>query len=204
MLGSPQGEFKDNVQGNGYGGSGFVGYQFPRSPVLIGLELGGMIYGYENRNVPLSNTIQDVYVDVETHNIFVTGHTVLRLQAPFGMVQPYIDGLFGFNHLFTETSVGDEDWADDYGPVFSSTNASDTGLSYGVAGGAMVKLISTHTDEGYPMGIYLDLRARMLNGANVNYLKEGSIRRSDEGVDYDLQRSKTDTIFFQAGLVFRF
>lgn len=205
MFGSPQGDFKETINHNGYGGSAFVSYQLPRTPVQLGLELGGMLYGREIRNEPFSTTIPDVFVDVETNNIFVTGHSFLRFQVPSGIIRPYVDGLVGFNHLFTETSISDEDdWDDGNGTSFSSTHSSDTGLSYGVGGGTMISLFSTITEEGFPLDILLDLRVRMLNGASVDYLKEGSIRRVDGQVEYDTQRSKTDTVFFQAGIVFSF
>jgi len=204
MFGSPQGDFQENINTNGYGGSAFASYTLPNTPVQLGIELGGMIYGHELRNEPFSTTIPDVFVDVETQNLFMTGHSFLRFQLPNGMVRPYVDGLIGFNHLYTETSIRDEDWGDNDGSSFSSTHSRDTGLSYGVGGGAMVGLFSTITEDGYPLGISLDLRVRMLNGASVDYLKKGSIRRVDGQVEYDTQRSKTDTVFFQAGIVFSF
>ncbi len=204
LLGSPQGEFRDKVDNFGFGGSAFFGYQVEGAPVVMGLELGGMIYGHESRVVPLSTTIPDIFVDVETNNMFVTGHTVLRLQPNRGFIRPYIDGLFGFNYLFTETSVHDEDFNDDYGSVFSSTHEDDIGLSYGAGIGAMIKLASTNSEEGLPLGIFLDLRTRFLNGSKVNYLREGSIRREETGLEYDTQRSKTDTAYFQVGIIFQF
>ena len=199
MLGFPQGEFKENVDNIGFGGGFFVGLGIGQAPVVLGLEGNFMIYGRETRREPLSTTIPDVTVDVTTTNNFFAGHAVLRLQAPGGNLRPYVDGLIGFNYLATETTVDDEGRFDD-DPVFSSTNFDDAGFSFGAGGGLMVKLVDTETDNGTPFDVLLDLRIRYLIGSEVEYLREGSIRRENGQVDFDTLLSKTDTFLFQVGV----
>lgn len=100
MLGFPQGGFSQNVDNAGFGIGGYFGVLLPNSPVMLGGDLGFLIYGSESRKEPFSTTIPDVTVDVETSNNIVLGHLFIRIQAPAGAIRPYVDGLFGFNRDF--------------------------------------------------------------------------------------------------------
>ena len=205
-VASPQGEFRDNVDRNGYGisGNGMIGMGL--LPMKLGLELGYVRYGSESRREPLSTTIPDVTVRVQNDNNIFLGHILLRVQPPLGplvKVTPYIDGLIGFNYLFTETKIED---VDKFTEVVSSTNFDDLTLSYGIGGGLMFKL----ADLGAPgpglniMGILLDIKVRYLYGGEAEYLKKGSIRRENGKVFYDATKSKTDLMLYQLGIVFSF
>jgi len=107
-TGFPQGEFSDNVDNVGLGGSGFIGYSFQDSPVMLGMDIGYMIYGSETRSEPFSWTIPDVSVDVSTRNNILLWHVFLRVQADRGKVRPYAEGLIGLKYLFTRTSIHSE------------------------------------------------------------------------------------------------
>src|SRR5690606_36432668 len=76
IVGVPQGSFSENVDDAGFGLNLFGGLGVGRSPVVVGLELGFMVYGFERRNEPFSTTIPDVTVDVETSNNIMLGHFV--------------------------------------------------------------------------------------------------------------------------------
>ncbi|HUT63496.1 MAG TPA: hypothetical protein VMZ04_06020 [Anaerolineae bacterium] len=205
-VASPQGEFRDNVDRNGYGISGNGMIRMGLLPMKLGLELGYVRYGSESRREPLSTTIPDVTVRVQNDNNIFLGHILLRVQPPLGplvKVTPYIDGLVGFNYLFTETKIED---VDKFTEVVSSTNFDDLTLSYGIGGGLMFKL----ADLGAPgpglniMGILLDIKVRYLYGGEAEYLKKGSIRRENGKVFYDATKSKTDLMLYQLGIVFSF
>ena len=205
-VASPQGEFRDNVDRNGYGISGNGMIRMGLLPMKLGLELGYVRYGSESRREPLSTTIPDVTVRVQNDNNIFLGHILLRVQPPLGplvKVTPYIDGLVGFNYLFTETKIED---VDKFTEVVSSTNFDDLTLSYGIGGGLMFKL----ADLGAPgpglniMGILLDIKVRYLHGGEAEYLKKGSIRRENGKVFYDATKSKTDLMLYQLGIVFSF
>ncbi len=203
LLALPQGEFDDNVDNLGYGGSLFGTIGPGAIPIQFGLEGGVMIYGSERRRVPLSTTIPDVTVEVTTSNNFFLGHALLRFQPQGGAIRPYADAFVGLNHLATETSVEDEDSFDD-DRVFSSTNFSDTGFSYGAGGGVMIRLGTAESDSGKPFDIMLDLRTRYIIGGEVEYLREGSISRDGGEVQFDPILSKTDTFLIQVGVAIMF
>lgn len=213
MLGFPKGEFKDNVNATGIGGGGEFAYSPKSVPLGIGASLGYMVYGKESRREPFSTTIPDVTVEVVTTNSIMVGHLFLRVQNKKGMLQPYMDGLVGFNYLSTDTEIKNINRSDD-GEIASSTNLDDAVFSYGIGGGLMMKVYtgnvfkdSTKTDrEGQrkKYSLLIDLRMRYITGGEAEYLKKGSIRRENGKVSYDITKSKTDLLTAQIGVILEF
>jgi hypothetical protein len=208
MIGSPQGDFSQKVDHTGIGIGGYFGVLIPNSPVMIGGDLGFLIYGNEDRKEPFSTTIPDVTVDVETSNNIVLGHLLLRVQAPVGAIRPYADGLFGFNYLFTQTRIENEKGFNE--EIASSTNFDDFTLSYGFGGGLQIRVydgtkkINQNPQKRNITAAFIDLRIRYMNGGEAEYLKEGSIRREGGDVAYDVEQSTTDLFIFQIGAVLTF
>ena len=202
LLGAlPQGEFKDNVEKNGFGLGGSFCYRLPQSPVSVGAEFDFAIYGqaqYEEYFAGLP-----VRVNVQTDNSILQGLLLLRLQPPSGPVRPYADGLFGFNYLFTTTTIKDRRNDEE---VASDKNLDDTALAYGGGGGIMFRLSQRDPGPGKHglRAILLDLRARYIVGAEAKYLKEGTIHVVDNQLVYRLQQSKTDLVTVGAGVTFEF
>jgi hypothetical protein len=209
ILGFPQGEFRDHVPNIGFGGSGNIGVRVAGSPLVLGLDLGYMIYGHEARTEPFSMTIPDVTVRVSTNNNIFLGHLMARLQPPEGSVRPYLDGLFGFKYFWTETTIRSLDWSDDEDPIASSTNLDDFALSYGGRIGLAIEVYDgteRRRQKGEGIGkVLLDLRLGYLLGSEADYLKKGSIGRLPDGtVTYDIDRSLTDFLNFFLGVSFSF
>ena len=200
-IGIPQGDFRINVPELGWGGEGHFGVRLA-GPLIIGGDLGFMIYGSERRKEPFSLTIPDVTVDVITSNNIFLGHLLLRLQPETGSTRPYIDGLVGFKYFWTSTRIEDEN--DPSEPIASSTNLDDIAFSYGAGFGVAIQLVDgtekrRETGEG-PLGIYLDLRVRYLLGSEADYLKKGSIQRVGTQLIYDVKSSKTDFLVPHIGV----
>ena len=193
----PQGEFDEKVENNGFGFTGQALFSVPGSPVAIGGSFGGVIYGSETRREPFSTTIPDVTVDVETNNYILLGHLVLRIQPPTGSFRPYAEGVIGFNYLFTETTI--ESREED---IASDTNFDDGVFSYGGGGGIMFMVYEG--GGGRPVNVFVDLGARYLKGGKAQYLREGSIRREDGRVLYDIEESKTDLLAIHIGATVQF
>lgn len=191
----PRGEFKDNIKNNGYGAGGHFLVRLKQSPILVGIDLGGVVYGSETRKVTLLPDVPEVRADVTTsNNIFLT-HFLVRAQSRHGAVRPYADGLIGFKYLFTNTSINidSENGA-------SETNLSDLTFSYGFGGGVQVRL----NPNPKRLEVLLDGKVRYLRGSRAEYLREGSIRRENGAVFFDVLRSRTDVVTAQVGITFRF
>ena len=198
MLGSPQGEFKENVDRLGYGiqvhGTLWAPEKF--RPFTVGLNLGYMVYGEESEKRRFSNTIPDATVDVNHTNSLVNFHLLFQISPFTGTWRPYVEGLFGGAYIFTSTSIESE-WDND--DIATSTNFDDYTWSYGGGAGLLIKLSE---ELGDVSTLYLDLKARYLFGTKAEYLAEGSINvdQNNGHVYYDVLESKTDLITFHIGV----
>lgn len=203
-LGFPQSEFSENVDNIGFGLSGHFSYQIPRSPVTIGSTLGFLIYGRESRKEPLSTTIPDIIVDVVTTNNILTGHLMMRVQplANDAIIKPYLEGLFGFHYLWTETKI--EDWDNDDDDI-SSKNYDDAAMSYGGGGGLMIRVYQGQKEKSHGFfSVNIDIGVRYLLGGEAAYLKEGDIIRDNGKVIYSPSQSTTDLLTTTVGVTLNF
>ncbi len=203
---APQGEFRDNLDRNGYGGSATAVVQpNPVVPIKFGLEIGFANYGSESRREPFSYTIPDVTVNVRRSNNIFLGHLLLRAQKEFGSVAPYVDGLFGLSYLWTDTTI---EGVDEIEEIASSRNIDDAALSYGYGGGVMFKVWSAKDYKEYipeMLSVYIDLKIRYLYGGEAEYLKKGAVSAGESGkVNYDISESRTDMMLYQIGVAVGF
>jgi hypothetical protein len=196
-LAFPQGEFKDNVDRLGFGGS--LQFLFfdpaPAMPVSFGLNVGYINYGSESRRSAFSDPIPDVTVDVDRTNNLVNFHLLFQIISPTGTVRPYAEGLFGGSYIFTETSIKSRGVEE----VASSTNFDDFAWSYGAGGGLIILLTENLGEE--VGSLHLDLKARYLFGSEAEYLREGSVIVEDGRVTYEVSKSKTDLLQIHLGVV---
>jgi opacity protein-like surface antigen len=182
---SPSGEFNDNVTNNGTGFGVLFLKRIGPSPILVGVDAGFVIYGFQDGLERLSIT----------NNVYLA-HFLTRVQPRKGKVRPYAEGLIGLKNLST---IDEPAQPPDYAVIEGKTYLSDTGLSYGVGGGLQIPL--TRNVESRVM---LDGNVRYLRGGRARYLKEGSIREVDGVFVFDPLTSRTDVITIQIGITFRF
>jgi hypothetical protein len=203
LMGYPQGGFRDNVDRTFYGLSGEFLYRLPRSPLSVGVSLEYLNYGSETRTGPLSVEIPEFWVDVTTRNSIFSTAALLRLSPAGGPFCPYVEGLIGFNYLFTYTSISDDDtWSED---IASTTNFDDWALTYGAGAGAVIRALDVRSQEGRSkFSLYLDIGLRYLKGGTAEYLREGSILRDRGYISYFPSKSSTDLLKTHFGIAFRF
>jgi len=201
-LGFPQGDFKNNVDRIGLGFSGHFLYNLHQSPISAGVSLGFLIYGSETREEPFSTTIPEIMVDVTTRNNIFMCHFLLRFQPIEGKLQPYFDGLFGFNYLWTETGIYNQ--GSNY-EIASNVIFDDWTLSYGAGGGLMIQVYEKSQNKTENLfALYIDLGARYLKGGKAEYLREGSIIRENGDIVYEINSSATDLITAHIGITVTF
>lgn len=217
QMGFPSGDFKDAIDRNSYGLGAHIGYNLGSlAPVVFGLDFGFMTYGSERRQEPFSSTIPDVTVEVERDYNIVQGHFLLRLGPNTGVVRPYLDGLIGFNYLYTNTTIQNKGRSDE--EIASSVNLDDFTFSLGGGGGLMVRVYSDldedtnnsgkrRTDEGIHEA-FISLDVRYLSGSQAEYLKPGSVKIEQVDnkpvVRYDVINSRTDMIVGRIGVTLMF
>lgn len=208
LGGFPTGEFGENVKNPGIGISGFVGYMIPRTPAVIGLDLGYLIYGHERRTEQFSLTIPDVLVDVVTENNIFSMNAFLRLQTNTDPLRFYVEGVVGFHYLFTSTSIENVDRSPFSEDIVSSTNLDDFAFTKGVGGGLLIELWRGGEDRT-PQNrslrtVSLDFRMRYLDGSEADYLKRGDIVRRSGTAELNITKSTTDLITAHLGLAIDF
>jgi len=197
MIGSPQGDFRTNVDRLGYGLQ-FHGTLWSPSnerPFTIGLNIGYMIYGEVSERRPLSEFIPDVTVEVNRTNNLANFHLLLQISPFMGTVRPYVEGLIGGAYIFTTSEVKSTSTQLAFA---ESTNWDDFTWSYG-AGGGLLLLISK--DAGDVKDLYLDLKARYVFGTEAQYLTENDVRVVGGRVLYFPRKSKTDLLTFHVGVL---
>lgn len=200
-AGLPQGEWNDRIDTEAYGAAAQIFYAPDTSPVAIGLDLGWSNYGSDSREEAFGPHIPDVTVDVESMNNFAQGFFVLRGQIPRGPLQAYGDALIGFNYLYTETTVGDDDEGDD---IASTTNQDDTAFAFGLGGGIMTPVWQCSAGDKGVQQVSIDLGARHIWGGEAEYLKEGSIHRENGRVEFETIESRTNLTQVHLGVTARF
>ncbi len=201
-VGFPQKEFKENIESNGYGLSGYFLYNFPYSPVSIGAAAKFLIYGretWEERFVSIVN------VDVTTTNSIFMGEFMIRLQPPEGYVLPYIDGLAGFSYLTTDTKITNQRNNEE---IASNKIFDDITFSYGIGYGiqfCVYRNPEVNNLDNDLIGVYLDIGGQYLKGGIAQYLKKGSIEIDEnDNVTYDINESTTDISVLKIGVSFVF
>jgi len=205
-AGLPQGEFKNNVQNNGFDFTGDFLYHFPGSPLLIGASMSYVVYGSETRSEPFSYTIPDVTVDVTTTNSIIMGDILLRVQGKNGPIIPYGEGILGISYLTTDTRIdnlsNDEE-------IASSNNFNDLTYNYGAGGGLKIRVYqnlkkNSSIEKNDLSAVYIDINYRYIKGGEAEYLKEGSVGYNGTKIIYDVKKSTTDIniITIGATLVF--
>lgn len=197
----PQGEFKEIIDAVGGGISFYGGYQFRGSPLYIGAEIGLANFGTDSRTEPWSTTIPDLTMNVDNNYNLFQGHIVTRFQQPKAAIQPFVEGLVGFNYFFTETSVSSRGGFNANEPIASDTNYEDTSFSYGIGAGVQFKITSFES-EGTRGRFYMSLSGRYLRGGEASYLKKGSIEiNENRQVIYNPMQSRTDMFLVSLGFI---
>tara|TARA_R110000868_G_scaffold259361_1_gene517117 strand:- start:18132 stop:18788 length:657 start_codon:yes stop_codon:yes gene_type:complete len=200
-LGTPNGSFQQSLDRNSYGLDIGATYQIGNSPFHIG---GGLVYqnfGWSERSEYFSPDIPEVELRVRTTNNMVTPHLLVRIEPNLGVISPFVEGMYGFNYLYTESSVLD-DWDEE--EIASSVNYDSYTSSVGIGGGVKFKLYEGYDEDGDFIGVSLILKTKYMLGGEANYLKEGGLVRTRRGIDYDVSRSRTDLTTFNVGFVLNF
>lgn len=200
-LGTPNGSFRQSLDRNSYGIDIAATYQIANSPIHLGGGLVYQNYGWRERSEYLSPNIQEIKLRIRTTNNMVTPHLLMRIEPEIGMISPFLEGMIGFNYLYTESSALD-DWDDE--EIASSVNYDSYTSSYGIGGGMKFRLYEGYDDDGDFIGVSLIVKAKYMLGGEADYLKEGGLIRTRRGLSYDISNSRTDLTTFNVGFVLTF
>ncbi len=199
-LGDPQGSFAQTLDRNAYGVDASFTTKIPKMPVHIGAGFIFQNFGWTERNEHFNSNIPEVDVRVRTTNNMITPHLLLRLEPGFGLISPFLEGSVGFNYLYTHSSVIN-DWDEE---MSGTVNYDYLTSNFGMGGGLKVRLYEGFDDDGEFMGVALVLRARRMIGGEALYMREGDLVSTAGGLEYNLNKSRTDLTTFNIGFMFNF
>lgn len=229
-IGLPQNDFKANTDATGFGADLSFAFPFQKGvPIYLGLDLNYMVYGLNNQNLDLSADVRDQNGAllaslpiplriVNTNSIFGT-HAFIRAVAPFELIQPYAEALFGFRYISTSTKIIDRSeerrWAEDPDEsdvISRATVLDDWILSYGFGGGFLIKVGPK---------FFIDLRANFFKGQRAQYfdsedteswtvslsgidgLATDDIGGDNLGLETQPRQSTTDMMVIKFGIAFK-
>ncbi|MDX1661290.1 MAG: outer membrane beta-barrel protein [Gemmatimonadota bacterium] len=204
----PHGELDENTD-TGFGFAGSYTYALTNNrSVSIGGAASFLTYGNTERRVPLSTTIPDIRVDVETSNNMGFLQGLLQLKAPAGAVNPYGQLSGGLAWFSTTTTLRDTRFDEE---VISDTNQSDATWVLGAGGGLQVHVWTGEPGPGYgneppspPARAYVDVGARYQWGGEVEYLREGSLVTPGGELEIDPVVSEIELTQITLGVTFEF
>jgi hypothetical protein len=199
----PRGEFDANTD-TGYGFAMWYRYAFgPGDALAIGADGSVNGYGSARRRAPLSTTIPEITVDIETSNSTAFLQGSFEVLSPRGRFRPY--GLLsgGAGLFFTTSSLEDPETDE---VILSDTNHSDWTWIWSVGGGVRYLVHERPREGREPARFFVDLGATRLMGGDVEYLREGSLVTEDGDFDLDrrLTHSDIEIIFWRVGVAVQF
>lgn len=198
-VADPTGAFGRAVEDPGFGLVGHLGVKATPTWTL-GLGMHGMTYGSQSTTQHLP--LVDDFKLTTTNNL--AGACFFTRVAPMAgaAVQPYAEGSFGFNYLWTESKLEDDQWWDD-DEVARKTNFDDFTSYWSAGGGLLVQLAKGDASQKKP-GVFLDLGVSFWHGGNAQYLTEGDITIVDSRPVFAASESRTDLTSYQAGVALTF
>ena len=100
-LGLPQGHFKENVDNIGYGLNGQLLTRLGEGPFMAGLDVGALFFERKERRI----NVPDINVKLEPIKGVLLAHLLLRAQRMDGNGRPFVEGLIGVHHFFSDSET---------------------------------------------------------------------------------------------------
>ncbi len=189
-LARPVGEFKNFVSWGG-GGSLYGVFNFKNGPLGIRFDGSLLSYGHEKSRVPLSLTIQRIWVDVSTDTIIFSSGVGPQLTIGHGPVRPYIYGTVGFSYFATVSSVEGSSSGETFA---STTNYDDVTVGLSAGGGFMIQV----SRGKHPVS--LDMSVQSFYNGRMSYLRSGSLLEAADGsISFIPIRSEANLVTFRLG-----
>ncbi|HSM04245.1 MAG TPA: hypothetical protein VK858_06475 [Longimicrobiales bacterium] len=195
MGANPVGEFGQLV-GDGWGGQAAFRHRLAGSPLLLRIDGGFLVYGYERIGVcyatPYGCRIGADVTTTNTVGFMGVGPEI----AGTGPVAPYVFGTFGFSYFSTQSSLDSGDPY--YDDLFDTRHFSDMVMALRAGGG-----IRFHF--GGPGSVALDLGAEYHRNGVAEYLVEGDIVDNPDGsITLYPNRSEANLMSFRVGITIPF
>jgi hypothetical protein len=197
----PKGQFAEEFDGYPAGLSGTFAAPMGRSPFEVGVSVAWNSMGSQKEDVEVY-----VYTDDLGNDIYEPGDMRIRSNnnrylllgrfRPFaGAIQPYVEGLTGFETFITKTNVSIDD--DTFSDVANTDREHwDMALTLGWAGGLRIKL---------GQSFLLEARFENLQSGTTTFVDKETIQVADDNsLIFETRESRTDKWTYQLGIAFEF
>jgi hypothetical protein len=164
----PSGQMSANIKGV-HGLNMVVGYHLPKTPIMVGIELGLGGYGYQTQRQTYTfsdGTTTETNVNV-SNNVFSLMLNSRIYYPTEAIVQPYLQFRGGLSNFYTSLTIEDPTDADACHPLESDILKSSSNIAGSVGIGARINL-SKNSGSDTKFGI--DISANYLNGGKVSYM----------------------------------
>jgi hypothetical protein len=197
----PRGSFGRNVNSVGFGvGAHALVRLDPLGILSLRADLTGSQYGSERKQIPFGLNSGRVGLEVNTRNSLSWVGIGPELSVPIGPVRPYVNGSIAYARFSTVSDL-EGDGYDSFGnyrrnqTLASSQNQHDGTSARAAGAGVYIRV-------GPPRFLSdLHLGVRYYDGAEADYLREGSIVDNPNGtVSFTPLRSRTPFVAYQAGI----
>jgi len=201
IVGFPMGDFGESLDQIGFGPEVGLRISLSETPIWFGLDFGVLTLEQKKNWV---NTA-DNGIELEPLKGEILAHFVTRIQIERDNMIPYIEGLFGFQHFYSESS-------DDTDPIYMpenntsgfSTSEVDRIWSAGFATGMLMHIWEYESESDNKIkNIYLDARLRTIFGGKVDIVDENE-SPGEELPFYLSNRVRSNMLTFQIGVMFEF
>ena len=199
QTGIPQGDFRQSNDNVGLGGRfNFLYKPDKQIPISFGADIGYQVIGRQSKIFRTSlYGFFDEYRLTASNNIL---SVMLNMRiAPVknnAAVQPFIDGLFGWNDFFSTVSLERITFNNSSGGQNTNSSKARWALAYGGGAGLNIRLNKKE-------GLFIELKTSYLVGNKTKYLTD-PVFYSDGSIGFTEKESKTDMLIPQAGVRFIF
>lgn len=189
-VAQPIGEFKNYVA-NGWGVGGDFRW-FPGRQRVLSLRTDANFLNYGRQTTrECFGTGCRILIDINTSNNIFSGLVGPELQAPSGLIRPYVNAMAGWTIFWTQSSA---EGASENNSLFNTTNLRDNILSAAAGGGVRI-----------PIGeqVKLDINARRNFNGRARYLTRDSFGDGSQTTP-TVRESEVNMWTFGIGLAFGF
>ena len=188
-AGVPTGSFDDAVD-EGWGGAGHLVVLPHERPFGLRLEVSALVYGSRSFTVPAPGTGGYVGDTLRTDSWFGNMLAGPELRARHGVVRPYAHVLAGLGYFATTSELSAYY---ETVPLDGTTNFDDTTFAWAAGGGVEIAV---------GRDVSIDLGARYLANASVDYLTPDSMGRGAGGPVLQAHRGEAHVVAFTVGIAF--
>jgi hypothetical protein len=200
----PTGEYAERYNGQPIGLSGVFSHPIKRLPFDWGMQFSWNQMGALDKDISVyggTNTAGDTIFNNGTYRVRHNNYRyqgLIRLRPLNGAIQPYLEGLAGFETFSTKTDLSVQNSGGYSSIEEAKVQQSSTSLLYGYAIG--IRIQSKQAKR-----VWFDLRYENIQGAKTQYVIPETVTiQNNSALTYTTGTTKTNRQIIQIGVTLGF